>query len=119
MIMKNKTAKLIALLAIGTLSAPVAFAQVAPPSNFGLPDWSRGTGIAGLISSIILFILGIAGAVAVLFIVIGGFQYILSGANEDLAKRGRTTVVNAVVGLIIIILSYTVITVVYRTLVSP
>lgn len=115
--MKNRIVNLITVLAVGLLIAPVAYAQIAPPGPFGLKDWSGGQGVSGLISNIILVILGIAGAVAILFIIIGGFQYILSGANEDLAKRGKTTLVNAVIGLIIIVLSYTVVNVVYRTLV--
>jgi hypothetical protein len=114
--MKNRILNLIGLLVVGVLMAPTTYAQVAAPSNFGLVDWSGGGGIPGLIANIVKVILGIAGTVAVLFIIIGGFQYILSGANEDLAKRGRTTVVNAVIGLIIIILSYTVIAVVSKTL---
>ena len=81
-----------------------------------MPDLSIGNGIPGLLHEVILFILGLAGLVAVLFIIIGGYQYIMSGANEGLAKKGKTTLTNAVIGLIIIILSYTVISIVYTTL---
>lgn len=65
---------------------------------------------------IINILLGLAGLVALLYLIIGGFQYIMSGGNEDQAKIGRKRALNAIVGLIIIILSYTIVSVVYRTL---
>lgn len=115
----QKNLKIASLVVFSLAVAFPVFAQgLAQPSNYGLPDASNGGGVAGLINTIVLFILAIAGSIAVLFIIIGGFQYILSGANEALAKRGRTTLVNAIIGLIIIILSYTVITVVSRVITS-
>ena len=71
---------------------------------------------AVLTTSIILYLLTIAGILAVLFIVIGGFQYILSGANEELAERGKKTLKNAVIGLVIIILSYVIVNVIAKAL---
>jgi hypothetical protein len=109
-----------------TTMAFIASAQTAPPglqppgNPGGLVDLSyqfggRG-GLSGMISAIINIILAVAGAISVMFLIIGGFQYILSGANEDLAKRGKTTLKNSIIGLIIIVLSYTVVSVVYNTL---
>lgn len=102
------------LVALGYSMPALAQTGLAAPPSFGLTDLSGGTGLTGLITRIVNIILGISAAVAILFIIIGGFQYILSGANEGLAKRGKTTLTNAVIGLIIIILSYTVIRVVSR-----
>lgn len=74
---------------------------------------------SGVIDSVIVILLGLAATVATALIVIGGFQYMISGTNEDLAKKGKSTMTGATVGLIIIILSYTIITVVMRVLESP
>jgi hypothetical protein len=60
----------------------------------------------GLIIRVINWILAITLAVDVLFMVIGGFLYITSAGNEERAKKGRTTVINAIIGLVIIILAY-------------
>ncbi len=60
----------------------------------------------GLIIRVINWILAITLAVDVLFMIIGGFLYITSAGNEDRAKKGRTTVINAIIGLVIIILAY-------------
>jgi uncharacterized membrane protein len=95
----------------------VATAQnIRVPDEFGLPG-TVDADIKGTITFIIKdLLLPIAGVIAILFIIVGGFQYMLAGANEDLAKRGKNTLVNAIIGLIIIILSYVIITVITNTL---
>ncbi len=69
-----------------------------------------------VIMAVISLILGFAGSVAMLFLIIGGFYYVTAGMNEDLAKRGKLYVKNSIIGLIIIVLSYTIISVIYREL---
>jgi len=95
-----------------------ASAQVSVP-NPGLPGSSDQT-VDTIVFNIIQFwLLPIVGIIAVLFIIVGGFQYILSGANNELAKRGKETLKNAVIGLIIVLLSYVVVTVIVNTLFHP
>ncbi len=62
--------------------------------------------VNGLILTVINWILGITLAIDVLFMIFGGFLYITSAGNEDRAKKGKNTVVNAIIGLVIIILAY-------------
>lgn len=71
--------------------------------------------LAGLIVDIIYILLYFAGAVAVLFIIVGGFWYITSAGNEEQAEKGRKALVNAIIGIIVIVLSYTIIRVVQNT----
>ena len=73
-------------------------------------------GIIPFIKSIINIILGFAGLIAVLFVIIGGFQYIFSGANEELAESGKKTLKNAVIGVVIIVLSFVIVNVVSSAL---
>ncbi|MEX1113049.1 MAG: hypothetical protein WD603_01430 [Patescibacteria group bacterium] len=47
-----------------------------------------------------------AGAVALLFIIIGGFRFIISMGNPEGVEKARHTVLYAILGLIIIFLSY-------------
>jgi hypothetical protein len=70
------------------------------------------TGTNGLIYNVILALLTIAGALAVLFLIIGGFWYITSAGNEEQAEKGKSTLVNAIIGIIIIVLSFVIITVI-------
>ncbi|MDI6777786.1 MAG: pilin [Patescibacteria group bacterium] len=44
----------------------------------------------------------IAGTIAVLFIVIGGVMYMVSGANKTVTERAKKTIVFAIVGLVIV-----------------
>ena len=46
-------------------------------------------------------LLRVAGIVAVVFVVVGGFQYITSSGEPDRAKAARGTIINALVGLVI------------------
>jgi len=55
---------------------------------------------------IINFLLSIIGTLSILFIIIGGFQYVTSAGNEDAAKKGRATITYAIIGLIAAILSF-------------
>lgn len=98
----------------------VALAQdpsvVLPPNTLGLPGEDDENAETFIIDIIQEWLLPFAGIIAVLFIIIGGFQYMFAGMNEDLAKRGKSTLRNAIIGLVIIILSYVIISVVVNTL---
>ncbi len=113
----SKSLKIRLAAAAGLLLIPaLALAQVTVP-NPGLPSIGGAanaqSGIMALIQNILL---PLAGIIAVLFVIIGGFQYMLAGANEDLAKKGRATLRNALIGLVIIILAYVMVTVVVNTI---
>lgn len=58
----------------------------------------------------------IGAMLAVVFIIVGGYQYVTSAGSEDAAKKGRRTLVYAVIGLVIIILAYVIVQTVYNFL---
>ena len=78
----------------------------------GIAGSTQLTGTNGLIYNVIQMMLLVAGAVAVLFVIVGGFWYLTSAGNEEQAEKGKTAVVNAIIGIIIIVLSYVVINVI-------
>lgn len=70
------------------------------------------------IIKIVNVILGIAAMTAVLFIALGGFRYIVAaqkGAGNETVSAAKNMITNAIIGLIIIILAYTIVTVVNNT----
>ncbi len=73
------------------------------------------TGPSGLIYRVISLMLFIAGALAVFFVIIGGYQYITSGGNEEQSEKGKKTLINAIIGIVVIVLSYVIINVVVNT----
>lgn len=85
-----------------------------------LPDnpFSGAKGIAGatsaqdLITRIINTMLFLAGILAVIFIIVGGYLYITSRGNEAQAKKGAAALTYSVIGLILVVLSYVLVNVV-------
>lgn len=81
---------------------------------------SRPTGVraentfVSLIGFFIGTILSVAALIAVAFIIIGGFRYITAGGDEEGAESGKKTLTNAIIGLVIVILSYTIMIVIYN-----
>lgn len=80
------------------------------------PGSSRASDLPTLVRIIINWALYLSAIVAVIFIIIGGFMYITSAGNESQATKGRTTLVNALIGLTIIVLSYLIVQIVYNFL---
>lgn len=60
------------------------------------------------ITFIIQFLLAIAGLVAVLFVVIGGYHYVVGGLIED-KEKGKKTIQHALIGLIVALSAWMVI----------
>ncbi len=61
------------------------------------------TSFASFLNGIKNYLLGFVGALVVLVIVYGGFQYITSGGDPEKAKAAKRTLTYAVMGLIFII----------------
>lgn len=70
--------------------------------------------VGQLIQRILDILLTLAGVIAILFIVLGGYQYITSRGAEDQAKAGRKTMTYAILGLIAVLLAYTGVNLVVR-----
>jgi amino acid transporter len=70
------------------------------------------TSIPQIFRTIINWALGIAFGVAVIFLIIGGFRYITAGGNEESVEKGKSSVINALIGIVIIVLSYVIVNVV-------
>jgi len=54
-------------------------------------------------------ILGIVGSLALLAFVAGGVMFLASGGNKNLVDRGKATIIGAVIGLVVVFASYTII----------
>lgn len=67
------------------------------------------TGPNGAITSAINIMSVIAGFVAIVFIIFGGIKYITAGGASDEISKAKHTIIFAIVGLIIIVISRAVI----------
>ncbi len=66
------------------------------------PDAPFSTQLARVLN----VLLALASTVAVLFIIIGGYTYLTSGGSQDQIGRAKKMIIGALVGLVIIILSF-------------
>ena len=56
------------------------------------------------------FLLGMSGIICVLFIVIGGYMYLVGGLTDD-KEKGKQTITNALMGMGLALLAWTIVTV--------
>jgi len=76
----------------------------------------QGT-VSGLILSAINILLLIVGLLAVLFVIIGGIRYVTAHGNEEQAEGAKKTIIHAVVGIVIVVLSFVIIRIIVNALV--
>lgn len=69
------------------------------------------------ITYIIQFLLGIAGILAVLFVVFGGLKYVLGGLTED-KESGKKIITHALVGLLVALSAWIIVNLVQVVLTS-
>ncbi len=72
-----------------------------------------------LIFSVINILFGILGLVSALFIIIGGFKYVMSQGNDKAVESAKKTITYAAVGLALAILAYTIVAIVVNTVGAP
>lgn len=106
----------VALMPVVALVPNYASAQPQQADDIECPEGFRcgETNVAALFKTIAEWALGVAFILAVVFLIYGGFRYILAGGNEDSAKQGRTAIFNALIGIVIIVLSFIVVQIVYN-----
>lgn len=75
--------------------------------------------IAQLIEAIYNYAIGIAGLIAVIMLMYGGFTWILSGGDPSRISSAKESIKSAVLGLVLVMSSYTILNFVNPSLVSP
>lgn len=103
--MKNKI--ILSLLLFLPLSAKAVVEVPNPLSANSIPELA-GQMIRGL--------LGVSGALALFFLVWGGIMWMTSSGNSERVKKGRDSIVWAILGLVVIFVSYIVINFVFDVL---
>lgn len=119
-----------------TVSANAAKCQKESGTFLGLPTWykylpikdsnecifnTNAGEVPGFFAKILLavfeIVLRIAGMVAVVFVIWGGFTYMTSQGQPDRLKAGQSTILNALIGLMIAVLAVVIVNVVGKSLV--
>lgn len=75
----------------------------------------QSTSIAPLIATIINSILGLSGLVFLCILVYGGVLYLISQGEVDKVKSAKSAMTSAVIGMVIIIASYAIVTFIFSS----
>lgn len=86
------------------------FAQTAQETRFGM-DYAEKLGLANndpriVIVKLVRIALGFIGIIAIIFVLYAGFLWMTSAGNEQKIAQAKKTLVNAIIGLIIILSSF-------------
>ena len=103
------TATVLSLLKVSTSSAQMEGIRsgVQAALGNGMPTELIGDGsVFTVIVNTMLFIIG---AVAVVMVIFGGFRYVVSGGNAANVTAAKNTILYAIVGVIVALLSYAII----------
>jgi TRAP-type C4-dicarboxylate transport system permease small subunit len=92
------------MLKMFLLSAISAPAALGGPASF--------TELARIVTNALL---GIAGSLSVIFLIVGGIMYTTSAGNENNTKKAKSTITGAIVGLIICVMAFAIVNFVLTT----
>ena len=97
---------------IPTIAYPL-LAKAQTTSQFN--EWGFGSGmfrftsLEAAVRSLVNILLLAAGMVAVIYLIIGGYQYVTASGNAEQAAAARTTILNALIGLLVIFASFAIV----------
>ncbi|MFH2019427.1 MAG: hypothetical protein ABII80_02340 [bacterium] len=102
------------------LLADVQFNQITTPGAYDPP---AGSGIAGytsaaekIISNVLVVLTVIAGLSFLIYFLLGGVSWITAGGQKDKVETAKTMMTNGAIGLIIVVLSYSIVWIVGKAL---
>lgn len=79
---------------------------------------NQGSDLLGVVTRIINWVLGILGLVAVIIIIIAGFEWMTAGGDPDKVTNARKRMQQALIGLAIILAAWLIVSFVLNTLVG-
>jgi len=110
----KKLLKNVSILAITLLpNAALAAGLTAPTTPSGLSDQSLDV----TINNIITAVLGLVGIIALGVILYGGFRWMTAAGNEEAVGEAKKIITAGVIGLIIVIVAWAVVSFVISTVV--
>lgn len=69
-------------------------------------SYNTTTTFTGTLSGVIYIILSLIGTLFILLLIYGGVNWMMAGGNEQNVERGKETIKEAIIGLIVVIGAY-------------
>jgi len=89
-----------------SLSASAAYAQITP---IALQNPSNISDLGEFINRLIEFATAFVAVIAVLYLIISGFQYIMAGGDQKKVGAARSAIQNTIIGLVIVVGAFVVV----------
>ena len=88
-----------------------AVGAVTPPMQEGLDTFRTESGasmatLPAVIGRIVRIVISLLGLVAAIIIILGGFQWMTSGGNEEKIAGAKKLMINGLIGMVLVILAY-------------
>ena len=79
-------------------------------NNASIPAWGAGAqkSIGAIVGSVILTVLGLLGVIFVILLTYAGFLWLSAAGEEDKVKKAQGLIVNSIIGVLIVVASYTI-----------
>jgi hypothetical protein len=103
--MNAKTKKIIIISIALLLAAPVVYADIVFCGG-KTENACTFQDLFKLVYIVVNFLISGAGLAALLYVVIGGLQMLLSAGNPTKIQEAKSTIKNAILGLILVMLAY-------------
>lgn len=84
-------------------------ASVEVKKAAGCPGYDTGNQLKTVITNIIKAVIGISGLVAVVFVIIGGINYMTSGGDSSKIQKAKNTILYALIGILICALAFAIV----------
>ncbi len=82
------------------------------------PGGSQGVKEYGSVGELVRAIIDVAlllvASVALIFVIIGGYQYLTANGKEEQVKAAKTTIIRALLGLLIVLFAYAIVVLVVK-----
>ena len=103
-IIKSTAYSAVALASVATTFAAPNYGQNDTAAKFG--D-GKSVNIKTTLENILTYVLSFLSLIAVAFAIYGGFQILTAGWDEDKVKKGKTTLINALIWVFVIMIAWT------------
>ena len=78
--------------------------------NVNCTDTPEDSGLATIAKNVVNIFSYIVGAISVIMIIYGGFRYITSGGSSEAVSAAKSTLIYAIIGLVIVALAQIIVT---------
>ena len=97
------------LLTIAALALPLTAVAQVGTGNYGTTFGLGTADLESTVVNVVQWVLGFLGLVAVIMILIGGFQWMTAGGNEEKVASAKKIISAAVIGLIVVLLAWAIV----------